>query len=150
MRLVIQRVRHASVTVGGKVSGKIDRGLLVLLGVEDTDDQSDVDWLVRKLIGMRIFSDAAGKMNLSVLDVDGGLLVVSQFTLFASTRKGNRPGFTRSAAPPVATPLYEAFVATLSREAGREVATGVFGADMQVDLLNDGPVTILIDSKQRE
>ena len=150
MRAVLQRVRHASVTINDNVSGRIDQGLLILLGIEGGDGQADIDWLCKKIVGMRIFNDEAGKMNRSVLDVDGGLLVVSQFTLLASTKKGNRPGFTRSAKPDVAIPLYEAFVQSLSREAGRVIPTGVFGADMQVSLLNDGPVTILIDSRNKE
>ena len=150
MRVLLQRVSRASVTIEGVLHGRIERGLLVLLGIEATDTQEDVDWLCRKIVGMRLFSDAEGKMNNSVLDVDGGLLVVSQFTLFASTKKGNRPGFTRSAKPDVAIPLYESFVHTLSQTANRIVATGVFGANMQVDLLNDGPVTIWVDSKARE
>lgn len=150
MRLVIQRVHHASVTIAGDLSGKIDRGLLLLVGIEDSDTQEDIDWLCRKVANMRIFNDADGKMNRSVTDIDGGLLVVSQFTLFASTKKGNRPGFTRSAKPDVAIPLYEAFIRTLAFVAGRDVATGVFGADMQVELLNDGPVTIWVDSQNKE
>ena len=150
MRVLIQRVREANVTIDGHVSGRIAQGLLILLGIEEADTQEDIDWLCKKITGMRIFSDEAGKMNLSVIDVDGGLLVVSQFTLFASTKKGNRPGFTRSAKPPVAIPLYETFVSTLAQTAERIVATGQFGADMQVALVNDGPVTIWVDSKDRE
>lgn len=150
MRVLIQRVREASVTIDGHVSGRIAQGLLILLGIEEADTQEDIDWLCKKITGMRIFSDHEGKLNLSVLDVDGGLLVVSQFTLFASTKKGNRPGFTRSAKPPVAIPLYEAFVSTLAQTAERIVATGQFGADMQVALVNDGPVTIWVDSQDRE
>ena len=150
MRVLIQRVREASVTIDGHISGRIGQGLLILLGIEEADTQEDIDWLCKKITGMRIFSDHEGKMNLSVLDVDGGLLVVSQFTLFASTKKGNRPGFTRSAKPPMAIPLYEAFVTTLAQTAERIVATGQFGADMQVALVNDGPVTIWVDSKNRE
>ncbi|NJC28215.1 D-aminoacyl-tRNA deacylase [Neolewinella antarctica] len=150
MRILIQRVSSASVTIDGHVSGRIQQGLLILLGIAPLDTQEDVDWLCKKVMAMRIFSDADGKMNLSVADIDGGLLVVSQFTLFASTKKGNRPGFTRSAHPDVAVPLYESFVSTLSLEAGRVVATGTFGADMQVELINDGPVTILVDSRNRE
>ena len=150
MRALIQRVSTASVTVNGRVTGAIKRGLLVLLGVEDADTQADVDWLCGKISRLRIFGDDDGLMNRSVVDVDGGLLVVSQFTLFASTKKGNRPSFIRSAKPPVAVPLYEAFVSTLARTAGRPVATGEFGADMQVALVNDGPVTVWIDSHNRE
>ena len=132
------------------MTGRIGQGLLILVGIEEADTQADVDWLCGKIVGMRIFSDAAGKMNLSVLDVDGGLLVVSQFTLFASTKKGNRPSFTRSARPEVAVPLYESFVRTLAERAGHIVATGEFGADMQVALVNDGPVTVWVDSRLRE
>ncbi|NJB87305.1 D-tyrosyl-tRNA(Tyr) deacylase [Lewinella marina] len=150
MRVLIQRVSEASVTIADSVSGQIGPGLLILLGVEDADTDEDIDWLCGKISRLRIFSDAEGKMNLSVTDIDGGLLVVSQFTLFASTKKGNRPGFTRSAGPAVAIPLYERFVARLSAEAGRPVATGEFGADMQVALVNDGPVTIWMDSRDRE
>lgn len=150
MRVLIQRVSHASVTIDGEISGKIGQGLLVLLGIEDADGQEDIDWLCGKISRLRIFSDEEGKMNRSVTDIGGGLLVVSQFTLFASTKKGNRPSFIRSAKPNVAIPLYERFVKTLSHVAGVEVATGEFGADMQVDLLNDGPVTIWIDSRDRQ
>lgn len=150
MRAIIQRVSHASVTIEGSISGAIEEGLLVLLGIEPADTEDDIEWLAGKISRMRIFGDEEGKMNRSVVDIDGGLLVVSQFTLFASTKKGNRPGFTRSAPPPIAIPLYEQFVKTLSFVAGRPVATGEFGADMKVALLNDGPVTIWIDSKNRE
>ncbi len=150
MRVLLQRVSHASVTINEAVSGKIDQGILVLLGIEETDDQTDIDWLCGKISRLRIFSDAEGKMNLSVADVGGGLLVVSQFTLFGSTKKGNRPSFIRSAKPDVAVPLYEQFVKTLSFVSGTKVETGEFGADMKVELLNDGPVTIWIDSKARE
>ncbi|MTB52396.1 D-aminoacyl-tRNA deacylase [Lewinella sp. W8] len=150
MRVIIQRVAHASVTIEGNISGAIEAGLLILVGIEEADTEEDIEWLCGKISRMRIFGDEEGKMNRSVVDVDGGLLVVSQFTLFASTKKGNRPGFTRSAPPPVAIPLYEQFVKTLSFVAGRPVATGEFGADMKVELLNDGPVTIWMDSKNRE
>ena len=161
MRAVVQRVTHARVEIEGEVSGAIERGLLILLGIEDADTEADIDWLANKLLGMRIFGDAEGRMNLSVEDVAGGLLVVSQFTLYASTKKGNRPGFTRSAGPPVAIPLYERFVERLgelarTRVQGGEqgaklpVQTGRFGADMQVHLLNDGPVTIIVDTRTRE
>lgn len=150
MRALIQRVSSASVTIAGQVSGEIGTGLLILLGIEDADTQEDVDWLAGKISRLRIFGDEEGLMNRSVVDVDGGLLVVSQFTLFGSTKKGNRPSFIRSAKPPVAIPLYEAFLKTLSFTALRPVATGEFGADMQVALVNDGPVTIWIDSQQRE
>lgn len=150
MRTLLQRVTRASVTIDEKISGKIGPGLLILLGIEEADGQEDIDWLCGKISRLRIFSDEAGKMNLSVTDIDGGLLVVSQFTLFASTKKGNRPGFTKSAKPDVAIPLYEQFVKTLSFTAGQPVATGEFGADMQVELVNDGPVTIWMDSKGKE
>jgi D-tyrosyl-tRNA(Tyr) deacylase len=150
MRALIQRVSSASVTITGQVSGDIGPGLLILLGIEDADTQEDIDWLTGKISRLRIFGDEDGLMNKSVVDVDGGLLVVSQFTLYGSIKKGNRPSFIRSAKPPVAIPLYEAFVKTLSFTALRPVATGEFGADMQVALVNDGPVTIWIDSKQRE
>ena len=150
MRLVIQRVREASVTIGGELRGAIGRGLLLLVGIEAADTEADIEWLCGKVSRLRIFSDAEGKMNESVVDIDGGLLVVSQFTLFASTKKGNRPGFTRSAGPEVAVPLYERFVRRLGEVAGRTVQTGEFGADMQVALVNDGPVTIWMDSRARE
>ena len=150
MRLVIQRVREASVTIGGELRGAIGRGLLLLVGIEAADTEADIEWLCGKVSRLRIFSDAEGKMNESVVDIDGGLLVVSQFTLFASTKKGNRPGFTRSAGPQVAVPLYERFVRQLGEVAGRTVQTGEFGADMQVALVNDGPVTIWMDSRARE
>lgn len=150
MRILLQRVTRASVTIDEEIFGKIGPGLLILLGIEEADGQEDIDWLCGKVSRLRIFSDEAGKMNLSVTDIDGGLLVVSQFTLFASTKKGNRPGFTKSAKPDVAIPLYEQFVKTLSFTAGRPVATGEFGADMQVELVNDGPVTIWMDSKNKE
>lgn len=150
MRVVLQRVSEASVTTAGAVTGRIGSGLLVLLGIETDDTDEDIDWLCGKLLRLRVFNDAEQKMNLSVLDVGGELLVVSQFTLYASTKKGNRPGFTRSAAPAVAEPLYERFLIHLSRAAGRPVAAGAFGADMQVALVNDGPVTIWIDSRAKE
>ena len=150
MRVLIQRVTEASVAIGGVVSGRIGPGLLLLLGVEEADGGEDIEWLCGKIVRLRIFSDADGKMNRSLLDTGGGLLVVSQFTLFASTRKGNRPGFTRTAPPAVAIPLYERFVAELGALSGRAVETGEFGADMQVALVNDGPVTIWMDSRARE
>ena len=150
MRAVIQRVSQASVTIDGLVKGSVDRGLLVLLGVEDADTAEDVEWLAGKIVRLRVFADEAGLMNRSVQEIGGGVLVVSQFTLFASTRKGNRPSFTRSARPEVAVPLYEAFVQRLGVELGQPVATGEFGALMQVALVNDGPVTIVIDTRARE
>ena len=150
MRVLVQRVSEASVTIHGKFTGQIGPGLLVLLGIEGEDGPEDIDYLCGKLTRLRIFGDKEGKMNRSVVDIDGGLLVVSQFTLYASTKKGNRPGFTRSAPPAVAAPLYQQFVARLGEVAGREVATGEFGADMAVALVNDGPVTIWMDSRARE
>lgn len=150
MRLVIQRVSRASVTVENQIIGKIEKGLLILLGIEHADSEDDVDWLVQKTIQMRIFSDEEGKMNCSLQDVSGDLLVVSQFTLHASTKKGNRPSFITAARPEQAIPLYEAFIKKAEIALGKPVQSGSFGADMKVELLNDGPVTILIDSKNRE
>jgi D-tyrosyl-tRNA(Tyr) deacylase len=150
MRAVVQRVAQASVTIGGQLHGAIQRGLLVLLGITDTDSPADVAWLSGKLVRLRIFPDATGVMNRSVLECGGEILVVSQFTLFASTKKGNRPDYTRAARPEVALALYEAFVRQLTQDLGRPVPTGQFGADMQVALVNDGPVTILIDTQARE
>lgn len=150
MRAVIQRVKHASVTVEGTKIADIDQGLLVLLGIENNDTSEDIQWLSSKIIGMRIFSDENDKMNLSVNDICGDIIVVSQFTLFASTKKGNRPSFLRSAKPDTAIPLYEQFVSTMEDKLGKKIGTGQFGADMKVDLLNDGPVTIIIDSQNKE
>ncbi|UOG77270.1 D-aminoacyl-tRNA deacylase [Hymenobacter tibetensis] len=147
MRTVIQRVQRASVTVEGRITGQIGAGLLVLAGFAPDDTPATLDWMARKLIQLRIFSDEAGKMNLSVQDVNGQLLVVSQFTLLADARKGNRPSYTGAAPPPVAIPLYEQFILRLEHLLGRPIATGEFGADMQVELLNDGPVTIVLDSQ---
>ena len=150
MRAVIQRVAEGKVTIGGQVNGTIGRGLVVLVAVEDVDATEDGEWLSGKIVRLRIFSDAQGLMNLSVQDVGGDILVVSQFTLFASTKKGNRPSYTRSSRPEMALPRYEAFLARLAQDLGKPVSAGAFGADMQVSLCNDGPVTIVIDSKQRE
>ncbi len=150
MRIIIQRVTQASVTIEGVVKSQIGEGLLVLVGIEDADNQEDIDWLCAKIVNLRIFSDDEGLMNRSIMDINGELLVVSQFTLFASTKKGNRPSYIRSAKPDVAIPLYENFVKKLSIIAQRAVQTGEFGADMKVNLLNDGPVTIAIDSKNKE
>lgn len=150
MRALVQRVREASVSVEGRVTGAIGSGLLVLAGVAADDTAEDRAWIARKIAQMRIFDDEAGVMNRSVLDVNGGLLVVSQFTLFASTKKGNRPSWSGAAPPEAARPSFEAFVAELAAVAGRPVATGVFGAMMQVALVNDGPVTIWLDSRARE
>ena len=150
MRAVIQRVSEASVTVEGSVTGTIQQGLLVLLGIEDADSEEDITGLSSKIINLRIFNDADGVMNLSVKDTGGAILLVSQFTLHASTKKGNRPSYIRASKPPVAIPLYERMLAQLSADLGKPVAAGVFGADMKVQLLNDGPVTIIIDTKNRE
>ena len=150
MRAVIQRVSSASVTIGGAVKSAIGPGLLVLLGIGHEDTQEDLDWLVRKIAGLRIFNDEAGVMNRSVVEVGGEALVVSQFTLMASTKKGNRPSYIGAAGHEKAIPLYEAFCASLSAAIGRPVGTGEFGADMQVALVNDGPVTICIDTKNKE
>ena len=150
MRVVIQRASEASVTIEGKVVAKIGQGLLVLVGIEAGDTTDDAQWLTSKIVQMRIFSDAEGKMNLGVKDVGGDVLVVSQFTLHATTKKGNRPSFIRAARPELAVPLYEQFLTLLEGEMGRPVPRGVFAADMKVALVNDGPVTILIDSKSRE
>jgi len=150
MRALVQRVRDARVTADGRVTGAIDHGLLVLAGIAADDGADDRNWLARKIIDMRIFDDAAGVMNLSVRDVGGDVLAVSQFTLHASTRKGNRPSWSGAAAPHVARPAFDAFVAALALAAGRPVATGMFGAHMEVALVNDGPVTIWLDSRIRE
>lgn len=149
MRVVIQRVSEASVTIEGKVSGAIGQGLMLLAGFEADDTTEDLDWMVRKVLNMRIFSDTEGLMNLSVTDVDGELLVVSQFTLHASTKKGNRPSFIKAAKPDLAIPLYEQFLKMLQAQY-KAPQTGEFGADMKVALVNDGPVTIIIDSKNKE
>ena len=150
MRVVIQRVSKSSVTIDGEVRGKIGQGFVVLLGIEEADGAEDFDWLCSKIARMRVFTDEAGLMNKSLADVGGGVLLISQFTLHASTKKGNRPSFTRAAKPEVAIPLYEQFIARLEAELGLAVETGEFGASMQVALINDGPVTITIDSKNRE
>jgi D-tyrosyl-tRNA(Tyr) deacylase len=150
MRAVIQRVSSASVTIAGAVKSSIRTGLLVLVAVEEADTGEDIEWLAGKIVRLRIFSDDAGLMNRSVQEVSGEILVVSQFTLFASTKKGNRPSYIRSARPEFAVPLYEQFLAKLATELGKPVHTGEFGADMQVALVNDGPVTIQIDTKRRE
>lgn len=150
MRAVVQRVSHAQVTIAGRVSGAIDRGLLVLLGIAHGDTPAEAEWLVQKIVRLRIFPDDASQMNRSVQDIAGGLLVVSQFTLIASTRKGTRPSFNDAARPDFAQPLYEQFLQLASAALGRSVAAGEFGADMQVSLVNDGPVTLVIDSRQRE
>ena len=150
MRVVIQRVLQASVSISGAVTAAIGEGLLVLLGICEEDGKEDIDWLVRKIAALRIFDDEAGVMNRSVVDVGGDVLVVSQFTLMASTKKGNRPAYIRAARPEIAIPLYEQFCAALETALGKPVPTGTFGADMQVSLINDGPVTICIDTKNKE
>jgi D-aminoacyl-tRNA deacylase len=150
MRVVIQRVSEASVTIEGIVKSQITEGLLILVGIEDIDTADDITWLAAKIVNLRIFGDGAGLMNRSVMDIGGSMLVVSQFTLFASTKKGNRPSFLRSAKPDFAIPMYERFVEELKKLSNLTVLTGEFGADMKVALLNDGPVTIIIDSKNRE
>ncbi|SHL23036.1 D-aminoacyl-tRNA deacylase [Flavobacterium saccharophilum] len=150
MKVVLQRVSQASVTVDSKIIADIQKGLLVLVGIEDADTQEDIDWLVGKIIKMRIFGDENDVMNCSVQDIDGDIIVVSQFTLHASTKKGNRPSYIKASKPEFAIPMYENFVKSLEKEFNKKVQTGIFGADMKVSLLNDGPVTILIDSKNRE
>ena len=150
MRAVIQRVSEAKVTIDNEVTGVIQHGLLVLLAVEEADTVEDIEWLSGKIVRLRVFDDANGVMNLSIQEANGGILLISQFTLFASTRKGNRPSYTRSAKPEIAIPLYERFIARLTANFGKPIQTGRFGADMKVSLVNDGPVTIIIDSKLRE
>ena len=150
MRIVIQRVRQAQVKVAREVVGNIGQGLLVLLGIENEENPSDLEWLVNKLLNLRIFNDKNQVMNLSLLDIEGELMVISQFTLMAATKKGNRPSYIRAARPETAIPLYEQFLLLAEEQLGRKVAKGVFGTDMKVSLTNDGPVTIVIDSKNRE
>lgn len=150
MRAVIQRVTEASCTVDGQVTGTIEQGLLVLLGIEDADTIEDLEWLAQKIASIRIFGDENGLMNRSLADIDGNILLISQFTLFAATKKGNRPGFTRAARPDKAVPLYEAMIKQLSQLINKDIQTGIFGADMKISLLNDGPVTIIIDTKNKE
>jgi len=150
MRVVLQRVSEASVSIDEILRAEIQQGLLILLGVSPTDTQEDVDWLCKKICKLRIFSDSLGKMNHSLIDVKGDVLLISQFTLFANTKKGNRPSYINSATPEIATPLYEEFIKSLEFQMQKTVYTGVFGADMQVALINDGPVTIQLDSKNRE
>ena len=150
MRLVIQRVTHASVTIEGALKSKIDGGLLILVGIEDADTDADINWLAQKVVNLRIFDDENGVMNRSVIDIDGEVLIVSQFTLHAMTAKGNRPSYIKASKPNFAIPMYEKFCAKVSELLGKQIGTGEFGADMKVELLNDGPVTILIDSQRRE
>lgn len=150
MRAVIQRVKHASVTIDGFTKSKINHGYLILLGIEETDSQEDIDWLTRKIVGLRVFDDENGVMNKNIQDVNGDIIVVSQFTLMASYKKGNRPSYIRAAGHGIAIPLYNTFCDTLSKELGKDVQTGEFGADMKVELLNDGPVTICMDTKNKE
>ncbi|MCI6197354.1 MAG: D-aminoacyl-tRNA deacylase [Prevotella sp.] len=150
MRIVIQRVGHASVTIEGKVKSEIQKGYLILLGICEDDSTEDIEWLVRKVIGLRVFDDENGVMNRSIMDIDGEILVISQFTLFASYKKGNRPSWLRAAKHDISIPLYNEFCTKLSAALGKEVGTGEFGADMKVELLNDGPVTICMDTKNKE
>lgn len=150
MRTVIQRVSHASVTIDGVVKSAIRKGLLVLVGVEDADAEEDIQWLCKKIVGLRVFDDEQGVMNKNIQDAGGDILVISQFTLFASTKKGNRPSYIRAAKPDISVPLYEKFCKELSIALGKPVGTGEFGADMKVELLNDGPVTICMDTKNKE
>lgn len=150
MRIVIQRVTEASVTIDNSIRSSIGKGLLVLAGIEDSDTEEDIDWLTAKIVQLRIFNDEAGVMNVSLKDIGGELMLVSQFTLHASTKKGNRPSYIKASKPPVAIPLYEKLIAGLEQELGKPISTGEFGADMKVALVNDGPVTIIIDSKNKE
>jgi D-aminoacyl-tRNA deacylase len=150
MKAVIQRVTQASVTIDGKIKSSIGLGLLVLLGIEDSDTQEDIEWLSSKIINLRIFNDADGVMNISVKDANGDIILVSQFTLHASTKKGNRPSYIKAARPEIAIPLYEKMIVQLQNDLGKQIQTGEFGADMKVSLLNDGPVTIVMDSKNKE
>lgn len=150
MRVVIQRVSKAGVTIHGKLKSSISKGLLILAGIEDADGTEDIEWLSGKIVNLRIFNDAEGVMNLSVKDTDGDILLVSQFTLHASTKKGNRPSYLRASKPDISIPLYEQLIRRLEGDLGKSISTGEFGADMKVELLNDGPVTILIDSKAKE
>lgn len=150
MRAVIQRVTYASVKVNGLITGSIEKGLLVLVGIEDADAVDDIEWLSTKIVNLRIFDDDGGVMNVSVKDLGGSILLISQFTLHASTKKGNRPSYLKASKPQFAIPMYEQLIAVLHNELGKKIETGIFGADMKVDLLNDGPVTIVIDTKNRE
>lgn len=150
MRVVIQRVSEASVKVDDQIAGTIHKGLLVLMGVEDADTKEDIEWISNKIVNLRIFDDASGVMNLSVKDIDGEILLVSQFTLHAATKKGNRPSYIKASKPAIAIPMYEQLIDQLKNDLGKEIPTGIFGADMKVQLVNDGPVTIVMDSKNKE
>ena len=150
MRVVIQRVSEASVKVDGTITGAIQKGLLVLMGVEDADTNEDIEWISSKIVNLRIFDDTEGVMNLSVKDIDAAILLVSQFTLHAATKKGNRPSYLKASKPDIAIPMYEKLIVQLKNDLGKEIPTGIFGADMKVQLLNDGPVTIVMDSKNKE
>ena len=149
MRVVIQRVSSASVQINNTINGSIQKGLMILVGIEDADTIEDINWLASKIVNLRIFNDAQGIMNCSLKEVDGDILLISQFTLHASTKKGNRPSYINASKPPIAIPMYELLINTLNKELGKPIATGIFGADMQVSLVNDGPVTIVIDSKNK-
>jgi D-tyrosyl-tRNA(Tyr) deacylase len=150
MRAVLQRVTQASCTVDDKITGAIDIGFLVLLGIEDADTQEDLEWLAQKIANMRVFGDENGLMNKALADIDGNILLISQFTLFAATKKGNRPGFTKAARPDKAIPMYEEMIRTLSALLNKQIACGIFGADMKISLVNDGPVTIIMDTKDKD
>ena len=150
MKVVIQRVSEASVTISGKVNGAIGKGLMILVGIENEDNDEDIQWLCQKIVQLRIFNDENGVMNLSLLDVDGDILLISQFTLYASTKKGNRPSYIKAAKPEISVPIYEKMILKLTEFTNKRIQTGIFGEDMKVALVNDGPVTILIDSKNKE
>jgi len=150
MRAVIQRVTKASVTIEGKINGQIENGLLVLMGIEDADTDEDIEWLSSKIVNLRIFNDEKGVMNISVKDIAGNILLISQFTLHASIKKGNRPSYIKASKPDIAIPIYQKMIEQLSIDLGKEIQTGIFGADMKVELLNDGPVTIVIDTRNKE
>ena len=150
MRAVIQRVTRASVTIKGKINGQIENGLLVFMGIEDADTDEDIEWLSNKIVNLRIFNDEKGVMNISVKDIAGNILLISQFTLHASTKKGNRPSYIKASKPDIAIPIYEKMIEQLSIDLGKQIQTGIFGADMKIELLNDGPVTIVIDTRNKE
>ena len=150
MKAVIQRLTKASVTIEGKINGQIGHGLLILMGIEDADTDDDIDWLSSKIVNLRIFNDDKGVMNISVKDIAGDILLISQFTLHASTKKGNRPSYVKASKPEIAIPIYEKMITQLSIDLDKKIQTGIFGADMKVELLNDGPVTIVIDTKNKE